>query len=306
MKLVFLGTPQFAVPSLDLLADCPDISVAAVATHPDRPAGRHLQVVAPPVKLLAQKYNIPVYQAAKVSELADLREMDIDLIVVVSFGEILSPEFLALPRLGCINLHTSLLPKYRGAAPVAWAIINGEQKTGVTTFWVSPRMDAGNIILQKEVEILREDTRGTLSNRLAKIGAELLLDTVIKVKEDKAPRITQEDSLVTYAPKLKKQDGLIDWQKTAGEIHNKVRGMNPWPGAFTFFRGKRVVIIKADVVAGSREPGSVIVKEEEGIEVGTGKDILVLQELQVEGKKQNNAVDFVHGYRVNEGEKFGS
>lgn len=300
MKILFLGTPQFAVPSLEILKTLDFVDIVGVVTHPDKPKGRHLVVTPHPVKLTAQKYNIPVYQPERVSNLVQS-----DIIVVVSFGEILSKDVLSIPKLGCINLHASILPKYRGAAPVAWAIMNGEKVTGVTTFWLNERMDCGDIILQKEVEIQADDNRGRLEERLSLAGAELLKETILNID---APRIPQDESRATYAPKIKKQDGLIDWSKPASVIHNKIRAMNPWPGAYTFINRVRVEIWESGLgeKVSAGKPGTVALLDKSGIGVSTGDGVLLIKEMQAEGKKRIKAVDFVHGYRINEGAVFGS
>lgn len=277
MRILFLGTPEFAVPSLEILRN----DIIGVVTHPDRPKGRHLKVSPSPVKTAAEKYNIPVYQTERVSDLPES-----DLAVVVSFGEILARDVLMMPKLGCINLHASLLPRYRGAAPVAWALMNGEGVTGVTTFWLNEKLDAGDIILQKETAILPENNRGTLEKRLSHIGAELLKETIMNI--DTSPRIPQDESKATYAPKIKKEDGLIDWSKPSIEIHNKIRAMNPWPGAYTYIDGIRVEIWESAL-------------DGTGIAVETGSGILLIRELQAEGKKRLKAVDFMHGCRISEG-----
>lgn len=300
MRILFLGTPQFAVPSLQLLAD----KIVGVVTQKNRPAGRCLKITPPPVFLSAQRYNIPIYQPSKVSTpefLSVLKSISPDLIVVVAFGEILSREALEIPKAGCINLHPSLLPKYRGAAPVTWALVNGENVTGVTTFWISERMDSGDIIFQKEVEILPDDTRGTLELRLAEEGARLLAETIANGLDK---RRKQDDSKATYAPTIKKEDGRIDWNETATRIHNKIRAMNPWPSAFTFMDGQRIELWKSKVVDGKGKPGSIVFLNEEGIGIGTGGGVLLIKELQAEGKKRIQAVEFVHGYRINEGMSF--
>lgn len=301
MKILFLGTPEFAVPSLEILAD----RLVGVVTHPDRPKGRHLKVSPPPVKSAAEKYNLPIHQPGRVSSpefIAELKKIAPDLIVTVAFGEILSKEVLEIPKIGCINLHASLLPKYRGAAPIAWALMNGESVTGLTTFWLEEQLDSGDIIFQKEVQITADDTRGRLEKRLAEAGSKLLLETVNKGMEI---RIPQDESQATYAPKLKKEDGHIDWKQSAAKIHNKIRAMNPRPGAYTFMKGKRVEIWTSAIAEGKGEPGIVVFLNEQGIGVSAGEGVLLIKELQVEGKKRIPAVDFIHGYRINEGLKFG-
>lgn len=306
MKILFFGTPQFAVPSLDILKTIDFLEMIGVVTHPDRPKGRHLVITPPPVKLEAERYRLPVYQPKRVT--SDIfKGMDLDLIIVVSFGQILSRDILELPRIGCINLHASLLPKYRGAGPVAWALMNGETCTGVTTFWINEEMDSGDIILQEEVEIMPEDNRGTLEERLSHIGAQLLKETIIRIKEGTAPRIPQDNSKATYAPKIRKEDGLIDWSKDASQIHNKVRAMNPWPGAYTFLKGIRIEIWESKVIQQQVEqkPGTIVLLNDSGIGVGTGNGVLLIKELQAEGRKRLKAIDFINGYRLNEGERFG-
>lgn len=305
MRILFLGTPLFAVPSLEVLRDIDFLDIVGVVTHSDKPKGRHLVVSPPPVKLSAEKYSIPVHQPVRVSDL-EFKRMEIDLIVVVSFGEILSKDVLDIPRIGSINLHASLLPRYRGAAPIAWALLNGEKITGVTTFWLSEKMDSGDIILKKEVEILPDDNRGILEERLSHIGAELLKETVIKIHEGTATRVLQDESKATYAPKIKKEDGLIDWTKSANDIHNKIRAMNPWPVAFTFLNGLKVEIWDSEVIIQKtgEKPGTIVLLGESGIGVSTGRDILLLKELQAEGKRRIKAIDFINGYRINEGQAF--
>lgn len=310
MNILFLGAPDFSVPSLSVLRTLDFVDIKGVVTHPDKPKGRHLVLCPPPVKLSAERYNLPLYQPERVSSpefIKKIKGLQLDLIIVVSFGEILTKDVLAIPGLGCINLHASLLPRYRGAGPVSWALLNGENLTGVTTFWLSSKMDSGDIILQREVEVLPSDTRGGLEDRLSYIGAELLKETLIKIKDGTATRIPQDESKATYAPKIKKEDGLIDWSKPASIIHNKIRAMNPWPGAYTYINGLRVEIWDSEVIdqPSDSSSGTVVLLNEAGIGVRTEMGILLIKELQAEGKKRINAVDFVHGYRINEGQVFG-
>lgn len=306
MNIVFLGTPQFSVPSLEVLRTIDFVNIISVVTHSDKPKGRRLAITPSPVKLTAERYNIPLLQTERVSK-SVFKGKDIDLLVVVSFGEILPQDVLSVPALGCINLHASLLPKYRGAAPITWAIINGEKTTGVTTFWLNEKMDSGDIILQKEAEIEPDDTRGTLEAKLAKIGALLLKETIIRIKDGTAPRFKQDKTKVIYAPKIEKGDGLIDWAKPAVSIHNKIRAMNPWPGAYTYINGIRIEIWKSGVISteDNGKPGSVALLNKSGIGVSTGRDILLIKEMQAENKRRLKAVDFIHGYRINEGQVIG-
>lgn len=306
MNILFLGTPEFAVPSLELLIDSPDIVIKGVLTQPDRPKGRNLVVTPPPVKITAEKHGLTVYQPKKSNDiLEDLRSLKIDLMVVVSFGEILTKEVLAVPKLGAINLHPSLLPKYRGAAPLSWTLINGDTVTGNTTFWISEKMDSGDIIMQKEEPVKPDDTLSSLSKRMSKTGAELISDTVLAIAKGDAKRIPQNKEGITYAPKLKKKDGEIDWSQEAKEIHNKVRGMNPWPGAYTFFKGKRLEILKSSVLEEKHELSKAILIEKEGFGIGAGNGTLKIEELKPEGKKAMKAIDFIHGYGITDGTVFG-
>lgn len=311
MKVFFLGTPAFAVPSLEVLAGLDFAEIKTVITHPDKPKGRNLVVIPPPVRISAQKLNLPVCQPERVSSpefTKKIKDIECDLMIVVSFGEILSNAVLKIPKTGCINLHSSLLPKYRGAAPVARALMNGEKETGVTTFWISEKMDSGDIIMQKRLEILPEDTRGTLEEKLSFLGADLLKETLVKIQEGKAEGYPQDEKQATYAPKIKKEDGLIDWTKSALEIYNKIRAMNPWPVAFTNIDKKRIEVWTSEVIdkkITGVKPGTVVSLDSSGISISTGNGLLLLKELQAEGKRRIKAIDFAHGYRIKEGKIFG-
>ena len=311
MRILFLGTPQFAVPSLEALFRLDQAEMAGVITQPDKPGGRHLAIVSPPVKKAASGHGLLVYQPNKVSHkefIDSLKGTGIDLIVTVSFGEILNDDVLALPKIGCINLHPSLLPKYRGASPVAGALLSGEQITGVTTFWLSARMDSGDIILQKQAPILPGDTRGVLEERLAGMGALLIVETVIRINNGTAPREKQDESGASYTYKIKKKDGLIDWKETATRIHNKIRAMDPWPGAYTHFNKSRIEIWKSELREEEEgpAPGAIKLINKDVIGVGTGKGLLLIKELQVEGKKRQRSGDFINGYRITNGQMFAS
>ena len=241
MDIVFMGTPDFAVPCLEKLCESEISNVVGVITQPDRKRGRGQNLQAPPVKEAALDYDVEVYQPQKVTSeegLDKLKEWNPDLIVVVAYGQILSKKVLELPELGCINVHASLLPKYRGAAPLHHVLINGEEVTGVTTMQMDEGMDTGDKILQEEVKIIPQDTVGSLHDRLSALGAKLLLETLNRIEAGTAPRISQDDEEATYAPKVTKDDGEIDWQKSAQDIWNMIRGMNPWPGAYTYKDGE--------------------------------------------------------------------
>lgn len=240
MEIIFMGTPEFACSSLlTLIRSKHDI--VGVITQPDRRRGRGMKVSFSPVKELSLKNNLNIYQPLNINDpefINFLRKISPDLIVIVAFGRILSKEVLKLPKDGCINLHASLLPKYRGAAPIPWAILAGEERSGVTTFYLSEEVDSGDIILQREEEIRKDDTTATLSRRLAETGAELLIETIAKIEGKEAPRIPQDKGRATYAPRLKKEDGLIDWKRSASQIERFVRAMDPWPGAYTYVKVK--------------------------------------------------------------------
>ncbi len=298
MKIIFFGSSDFAVPSLERLLDSSH-EVLAALTQPDRKKGRHLRVSVTPIKKLAVSRGIAVYQPESVSlqaSLKYLKSLSPDLFVVVAFGQILPASVLSIPKLYSINLHASLLPKYRGAAPVSRAVMKGEKKTGLSIIRMNERMDAGDIILQRSVEIEKEDTSKTLKSRLSSLGAILLLDALRFIKEDKVTFKKQNEKKATPAPRLKKEDGLIDWNKSAKEIHNKVRGTIPWPGAYTYFDNKKINIWKTTVVGGKAVSGEVAETREELI-VGTGEGLLKIDEVQIEAKSRMTATDFLRGFR---------
>lgn len=305
MRIIFFGTPQFAVPSLVALLRSRHEILAAV-TQPDSPSGRGRHLTAPPVKQEAQNMGIKVLQPEKVKEagfIEGLRLLKPDVILVVAYGQILPPEVLHLPKYGCINLHASLLPKYRGATPINWAIINGEEKTGVTTMLMDEGMDTGPILLQQEVKIEEDDTAGSLSQKLSKIGARLMTQTLEGLKKgDTKPR--PQTGIASYAPLLKKTDGLIQWSKTAKELYNFIRGMNPWPGAYSFLEGKRVKILKAIPEEGDDEAGIISKVTKDKLLIGTGKGLLSILEVQPDGKPVMSITAFLQGRNITEGMRF--
>ncbi len=311
MRIVFMGTPRFAVPSLSrLLSDGHEI--VAVVTQPDRPSGRGRRLAPSPVKLLATEKELDILQPTNVNldaPLDTLTSLKPELIVVVAFGGILKKSLLELPSKGCINLHASLLPKLRGVAPVNWAIMRGEKETGVTTMWMAEKVDAGEIIFQRRVPIHEEETASELEERLSGVGSELLSRTLVAVADDSAPREPQDDSLSSYAPKLKKEDGVIDWKRDALEIHNHIRGVTLRPGAQTTFRGESLKILRAKILEteGTREPATVLDVDSEGaVAVAAGRGTILLITVQPPGKKPMRAVDFARGRRLREGESFGT
>jgi methionyl-tRNA formyltransferase len=307
-NLVFCGTPLFAVPTLEKLIAA-GFSVSLVVTQPDRPRGRGMELATSPVKQRALELGLPVTQPEKIKNneefRAQLTAIRPDAIIVVGYGRIIPQWMLDLPPLGNINLHASLLPKYRGAAPVQWAIARGETVTGVSTMRIDAELDTGDILLQREIPITPEDTAETLAPRMAAIGADLMVETLHGMQAGKIHPRPQDNAKTTLAPILKKEDGRIDFRRPAQEILNRLRGFQPWPGAFTTFRGKNLHLWDAAVSQHSLPPGELLV-ENDRLFVGCGGGTaLELLELQPEGKKRMLARDFVHGYRPHSGEKLG-
>lgn len=306
MRIVFMGTPEFAIPSLQNLIES-DEEIIAVITQPDRPKGRSRKITPPPVKKLALQHNLFLLQPEDVNShqtIAILRQLKPDLITVVAYGQILSSEILEIPLYGCINVHASLLPSYRGAAPIQWAIIKGEKTTGVTTMLMDEGMDTGDILLQKSISIEESDTAATLHDKLAVLGGNLLIETITRLKKGKLIPTPQDDSKASYAPMLTKEDGKIEWTRTSEEIHNLIRGTYPWPGAYTFFNGKRVKILGSEVYDTKKRgdtPGRVWGIVKDGFIVECGKGRLLITQIQPSGKKPLWASDFVNGYNVTEG-----
>ncbi len=303
MRVLFYGTPAFALPTLRRLLD--RHTVVGVVTQPDRPAGRGQRPRSSPVKQLATGAGLPVLQPARLRDAGSaepLRAFDPEVAVVVAFGQILPRAVLDVPRRGSINVHASLLPHYRGAAPVAWAIIRGERETGVTTFLMNEGMDTGPILLQRAVAIGHDETAGELAGRLAELGADLLLETL-----DRLEAITptpQDDTAATFAPRLRKEDGVLDWTRPAGELAALVRGVNPWPGASTRTPAGRLVIWRARPVAGAGEPG-ILVHAGETLCVGTGAGLLEPLEVQPENRRAMSWATYLRGARLGPGAPLG-
>lgn len=310
MKLVFCGTPQFAVPCLEALVR-EGFDVKLVISQPDRPKGRGLELVSTPVKQVAMARHIPVLQPAKIRNnpefQAELESIRPDAIVVVAYGRIIPPWMLALPPVGNINVHASLLPKYRGAAPIQWAIANGETVTGVTTMQLDAGLDTGDMLLKAEIPIRSEDTSVTLAPRLSELGASLLLETLRGLERGEITATPQDNSQATHAPILKKEDGAIDFQRTATEIWDRLRGFQPWPGAFTTFRAKQFTIHSARPAAGVIGAQGELKQQGDALYVGAGANsALELLEVQPEGKRRMSARDFFNGYRPQPGERLGA
>lgn len=311
MRVVFMGTPDFAVPSLEALIDRPEHEVAGIVTGPDRPKGRGLKTALSPVKDAALLHGIPFWQPENLRDpdfLDALRSLEAGLFVVVAF-RILPGELLEIPPCGTINLHPSLLPRYRGAAPIQWAVINGDEVTGITTFLVEKRVDTGDILCQETVPIGPEETAGELHDRLSGTGANLLLRTVDLVADDNIrPRPQRGDA--TPAPRISREDGRIDWRLPARALHNRIRGLNPVPMAFTTWRGRHLLIISSQPVClegeGGRPPGEIVSADERGgITVQTGEGGLRLVKVQPEGRSRIEGAEFVRGYRPAAGDRFG-
>lgn len=307
MKVVYMGTPDFAVPPLRALVKA-GYEVVAAVTQPDKPKGRSKTLLPPPVKEEALKYNIPVYQPLKVREpefMETLKNLAPDVIVVAAFGQIIPKAILDLPEFGCLNIHASLLPKYRGAAPIQQAVINGDKEAGVTIMKMGTGLDTGDMISRASVLLAEDETGGSLFDRLSELGAELLINTLPSIFDRTAVYEPQpEESPTPYAGMITKQMGLLDFQKDAETLERLIRGLNPWPSAYTYLNGKTLKIWKAAVEkSGSEpeEPGTVIKADKDGIHVVCGQDILILQEVQLEGKKRMDAAAFLRGFHVEPG-----
>jgi methionyl-tRNA formyltransferase len=302
-----MGTPGFACPVLKMLIDRGE-NVIAVITQPDRPKGRGQQTQAPPVKELALQYNIPVLQPVKVRApevIEEIRGLNPDLIIVAAFGQILPKALLALPLKGCINVHASLLPRYRGAAPINWCIINGEEETGITTMMMDVGLDTGDMLIKRSVKILAEDDAGSLHDRLSLLGAETMAETLDLLEKDSLKPEKQDDSLTCYAPMLKKETGIINWSLDAGKIADLIRGVTPWPGAQTMIDNKALKVWKAHTGSGKGSSGIILHTGKTGIEIACGEGSLIIEELQLEGKKRLTAGDFLAGHHLAEGTKLG-
>jgi len=303
-----MGTPEFAVSSLKALVESED-DVIAVVAQPDRPKGRGRKLAPPPTKILAEEYNIPVLQPEKIKTeefLEELKNLNPDLICVTAYGKILPKGLLELPPHGCINVHASLLPKYRGAAPINWAIVRGEGETGVTTMLMDEGMDTGSILLKRGIQIQDEDDAGSLSEKLSHLGGELLLETIAQLKEGKLNPTKQDESQATYAPMLKKSDGEIKWDNSALEIWNLIRGMNPWPGTFTKLGNKSLKIFRSRIVEGQGKSGEVIESGPGGLIVAARAGALDILELQIEGGKRLDIKSFLTGRKIEKGTMLGS
>ncbi len=305
MKVIFMGTPDFSVGTFEALIEAGHEIVLAV-TQPDKPKGRGEKVQYPPVKEAALKHQIPVFQPKRVRApecIEELRKYDADIMVVIAFGQILPKEILEMTPYGCVNVHASLLPKYRGAAPIQWAVINGEKVSGVTTMQMDEGLDTGDMLMKTEIVLDEKETGGSLHDKLAGAGAELCVQTLEALKDGTAVREPQGESMTEYARMLDKGMGRIDWSKDAKSVECLIRGLNPWPSAYTEWNGKTMKIWEADVadIEEDREPGTVIRVEKDGFCVQTGSGSLKVRSLQLPGKKRMDAGAFLRGYQVDVG-----
>lgn len=322
MRIVFMGTPDFSVPALKALVEAGH-QVIAVVTQPDKPKGRGKEVQMTPVKIQAMEYGIPVYQPAKVREASFvevLKGLEADVYVVIAFGQILPKAVLELPKYGCINIHASLLPKYRGAAPIQWCVIDGERETGITTMMMDVGLDTGDMLEKAVIPIEEKETGGSLHDKLSMAGGDLILSTLKKLEEGTLVRTTQTDEGTCYAKMLTKSLGDIDWNQDAVSIERLIRGLNPWPSAYTMWNGKTIKIWAADVIAGREAaeflsesgvpaetgtaPGTVVCSDKRGLVVCTGGGLLSIRELQMEGKKRMDTPAFLRGYPIPAGDVF--
>ena len=296
-RVIFMGTPDFAVPCLARLLDISN--VIGVVTQPDKPKGRGQKLLPPPVKIFAEAHGIEVYQPERV-KMPDfvniLQELAPDLVVVVAFGQILSKDILSLPPLGCVNVHASLLPRYRGAAPMQWAIVRGETETGITTMFMDEGLDTGDMLLQEKLPISQTMTTAELHDAMMQLGADVLEKTILSLAAGTLERIPQDETHSTYAPLLSKETGCIDWQKNAREIHDLVRGLNSWPGAYSILNGQKFKIWRTRPAEGTANPGEIVSVTPQGLLVGTGKGMLEILELQAPNKKKMKASDYVRGH----------
>ena len=304
--VVFMGTPSFSVPFLDTLLKS-GRRVAGVLTQPDKPRGRGQRLTVPPVKEFAIEHNLPVFQPRRLSDPAvieQIKKIHPEYIVVVAYGKIVPVEILRIPEKGCINVHASLLPEYRGASPIQWAIVEGRTYTGVTTMVMAETLDTGDILLQERLSIEREDTAGGLGIKLSEIGVRLLARTLDGLERGEIVPRPQDHAKATYAPLLKKEDGLIDWGAASGDIVNKIRGFDPWPGAYTFYKGGRWGVWRAEVLERrdlSHSTGEIIRVQPDGIVVATGDGVLKVTEIQAEGKKKMPDAEYLRGHKVEGG-----
>lgn len=308
IRTVFMGTPDFALPTLQGLIEA-GVNLCGVFTQPDRPRGRGKVLAPPPVKEMALDHDLPVFQPEKLRDTAIvelIQELRPDLIVVVAYGQILPKSVLQIPQYGCINVHASLLPRYRGAAPINKAVVDGEQVTGVTTMLMDVGLDTGDMLVKRATEIGSEETAGELHDRLALLGREAMEETLRRLCDGTLRPEPQDDAQSCYAPMMKKEDGHIDWSRPAPVLHNLVRGLSPWPGAFTHWNGQMLKLGRTLAEGGpAAEPGTVVSADGDGIRIACGEGVLRVRELQLAGKKKLPASDFLRGTSLSAGDRLG-
>ncbi|HDK26470.1 MAG TPA: methionyl-tRNA formyltransferase [Candidatus Atribacteria bacterium] len=317
LKIIFIGTAEFGVPVLEKLLNSKE-NIVEVITQPDRPQGRGRKILPTPIKKIALDRGVEIFQPENINDEEFIRRIikfNPDIILVVAYGQILSKDILDIPRIGSINIHASLLPKYRGAAPINWAIINGEKETGITFMFMSEKVDAGDIIYQRKITILPDETYGELKERLSNLSGEVINEFLEEIKKGKIKRIPQDNQLVTYAKKMSKQDGEITWNDKGERVYNLIRGTTPYPGAFTSYKGKKLKITRArfledypyDFEASASIPGSVVKIEKDSLLISTGdKGIIKILKLIPAGSKEMMANQFVNGYKIKVGEILGT
>jgi len=307
MRIVFVGTGEIGVPTLRMLREWREHQLVGIVTQPDRPVGRDQKLTPPPIKAASQKFSVAaptskseleVFQPARIKARATIeaiRVLNPDVIVVMAYGQILSREVLQIPKIACLNLHASILPRWRGAAPIQAAIAAGDRETGITVMYMDEGLDTGDILLEKKIEIAPTETAGSLHDRLAEIAPESLRQAISLLAKGDAPRSAQENQLATYAPKLEREHGRVDWAEPAEVIERKIRAFDPWPGAFMEFDKRKLKIFRATIVDCSGSPGEILAGENELV-VAAGKDALSLDEVQLEGKRRMSAADFLRGH----------
>lgn len=305
LRIIFMGTPDFAVPTLEALLNGPD-RVIAVVSQPDRPKGRGRKLVAPPVKELARQHRIPVLQPTKIKTndfFEELKSYRPDLLVVAAYGRILPSQLLTLAPHGCINVHGSLLPRHRGAAPIQWAVIKGDEEVGVTIMQMDVGMDTGAILLKRSIIPAPDETAGSLFPKIASLGSEALMDTLEMLGNGCLTPAKQDDSLATDAPMLSKMDGLVDWSRSAEDIDRLIRGLDPWPTAFCTVNGRKLQLYKPEIVffSNNHPPGTLLRADREGLLVSTSKGCLLIKEVKSEGKKRMSVASFLNGYQLEAG-----
>jgi len=299
MRIVFIGTGEIGVPTLQALLKS-EHEVVGVVTQPDKPVGRAQLIEPPPIKTALATTNIPILQPSRIKDrqtIEEIRALEPDVIVVMAYGQILPRDILEIPKIACLNLHASLLPRWRGAAPIQASIAAGDRETGITVMYMDEGLDTGDILLQRTIEILPADTGGSLHDRLAKVAPEALLESLELLAKGRAPRSPQDNAFATYAPKLKREDGKIDWSDPADRIERQIRAFDPWPGAFMKFAGRNLKIFSAVVVDLRGKPGEIL-RDEKELVVAAGEGAVSLGDVQLEGKRRMAAAEFLRGYRT--------